>query len=292
MRGIHGHVKRFAADATARGRRRAGRDVPGLGVDGAVRRPRPQRGHPRAGAGGGRRARLPPRPDGQPARPAPDPPGRGADAGEQPLPRRAGRGPPRGRRGPRLRRRPEHGDPHPRRAPGHRDAGRLPLRGPRPPRPGRPRRPARRPGAAAAGGGDRPPGRRGRGRRGPYGRRRGGRPGRRPPGQPSDTARSPMSTGAGGRSPPTAAAATARPCAATAWPARSRSSPATTPRRPAAGRRGRCSTAATLPGAVVAYNDSCALGLLDALQPGRGRASPRRSRWPATTTAAWPGSPT
>ena len=29
----------------ARGRRRAGQDVPGLGVDGAVGRPRPQRGH-------------------------------------------------------------------------------------------------------------------------------------------------------------------------------------------------------------------------------------------------------
>ena len=84
---------------------------------------------------------------------------------------------------PRLRRRPERGDPHPRRAPGHRDAGRLPLRGPGPPRPGRPRRPAGRPGAAAAGGGDRAPGRRGRGRRGPVGRRRGGRPGRRPPGR-------------------------------------------------------------------------------------------------------------
>ena len=44
-----------------------------------------------SGAGGGRRARLPTRPDGQPARPAANPPGRGADGRGQPVPRRAGR---------------------------------------------------------------------------------------------------------------------------------------------------------------------------------------------------------
>ena len=46
-----------------------------------------------------------------------------------------------------------------------------------------------------------------------------------------------------------------------------------------------------LPGAVVAYNDSCAPAA-GRLQPGRGRGPRRRLRWPATTTAAWPGSPT
>ena len=78
--GCERHRRRSGrASPAARRRRRPGRGVQRDGVPGAAQRPRPERRDPRAGAGGGRRAGLPPGPDRQPARtPAPAPARRAA----------------------------------------------------------------------------------------------------------------------------------------------------------------------------------------------------------------------
>ena len=126
---------------------------------------------------------------------------------------------------------------------------------------------------------------RGRRGRGAHRRRRGRRPGRRPSGRSRPPRHRLRRRRAGRRSPPTGGADTARPCAAPAWPTASVSSPATTPRRAASGPAADARSAGRPPTAVVAFNDRCAVGLLDAFARARRRRPGRRLAWSATTTA-------